>query len=411
MAKICPKLMTGNGRDIKVILILNPGSSTIKFALYSLKKSLNVLYRGKVADIGGAAKVTIYNADNTVIYSAAVKVADHRAAFSLVFKHSLQLESDKTIAAVGHRVVHGGHIFDGAVVIDDDVIRDIASLQPLATLHQQNSLLAIELVEQTWPGTRQIACFDTAFHHSMPKVEQQVAIDKELVTEEVRRYGFHGLSYQYIAQQLPHYMGKKLADSRVIVAHLGNGASLCAMTNRQSRATTMSFSPLDGLTMGTRCGSIDPGLLLYLQQHKNICLEKLSDSLNYQSGLKALSGGSSDMQTLLASSRTEDKNAVEHFVYQLTKHIGAMAAAIAGVDAIVFTGGIGENSALLRQQVCQQMSWLGLELDKAANQACHPLISKKGSKVTVWAIPTNEERYIAEQVTNLLVDDVSMKLA
>jgi acetate kinase len=272
-------------------------------------------------------------------------------------------------------------------------------------LHQPHNLAAISALLKSMPSTPQVACFDTAFHRTQPALAQCFAIPRRFADEGVRHYGFHGLSYEYIASVLPK-AEPSLADARVIVAHLGSGASLCALHNGYSIATTMGFSPLDGLVMGTRCGSIDPGVLLYLMKRHNMDSNALEQLLYYQSGLLGVSGISNDMRTLLASDDPHAKEAVELFVYRAGREIGSLAAALGGLDALVFTGGIGEHSAVIREQVCRQASWLGLDLDGSANEAAATRISTLDSRVSAWVVPTDENLMIAQHTLRQVNFDI-----
>jgi len=297
--------------------------------------------------------------------------------------------------------VHSLH-FSEPVLVDTNVLTKLEALVPLAPLHQPHSLAVIRAVRDAMPTLPQIACFDTAFHRTQPAVAQAFALPRRLTDESVRRYGFHGLSYEYIASALPT-LEPGLADARVIVAHLGSGASMCAMRGGRSVATTMSFTPLDGLVMGTRCGNLDPGVLLYLMDRHGLDARALEKLLYHESGLLGVSGISSDMRTLLASDEPSAKEAIELFVYRIGRELGSLAAALGGLDALVFTGGIGERSAVVRAQICRQAAWLGLELDGVGNERHGPRLSTPASKVTAWVLPTDEDLIIArhtlQQVT------------
>ena len=388
-----------------MILVINSGSSSIKFALYDAEASLTLLYSGQISAIGGASTLLLLNADALPIKNHALVLDNHHDALVLLFQELDNVIKDKKIFAVGHRVVHGGNKYSQPVMISDTVIDDLESLIPLAELHQPHNIAAIKLIAKKWPDLAQVACFDTAFHHSLPLFEQKIALDKRLLGDEIRRYGFHGLSYHYIANALPEYLGDVAAEGRIIVAHLGAGASLCAMKNRQSVATTMSFTPLDGLTMATRCGSLDPGVLLYLLKQKGMTVEQLSTSLNHHSGLKALSGLSGDMQELLASESDDAQSAVDYFVYQVCRQIGSMAATLGGLDALVFTAGIGEHAVEIRKRICEKSEWLGLTLDEQKNQQGISQINTDDSDASIWVIATDEEKLIASQTLQCLSPD------
>ncbi len=307
------------------------------------------------------------------------------------------------LAAAGHRVVHGGKKFTQPVRVDDGVLADLESLVPLAPLHQPHNLAAIRAVASHAPKLPQVACFDTSFHRTQPAVAQQFALPRELTTSGIQRYGFHGLSYEYIAARLLE-VDDHAATGRTIVAHLGNGASLCAMRGGVSVATIMGFTPLDGLAMGTRCGAIDPGVLLYLMNQNGMDAPSLEKLLTQESGLLGVSGISSDMRTLLEKESTDAHaaEAIELFVYRIAREIGSLAAALGGLDALVFTGGIGEHAPSIRARVCRAASWLGLDFDERSNEQAGPRLSSSTSRVSAWVIPTNEELMIAQHTQHLL---------
>ena len=308
------------------------------------------------------------------------------------------------LIAAGHRVVHGGSRFTSPARIDPSVIDELQCLVPLAPLHQPHNLAAIAAISKLHPDLPQVACFDTAFHHTQPEIAAAFALPHAITAQGVRRYGFHGLSYEYIAGVLPDVAGP-VADGRVVVAHLGSGASLCAMHRRQSVATTMGFTALDGLVMGTRSGSLDPGVLLYLIQEKGMTPQAVSDLLYHSSGLLGVSGISDDMRTLLASDDPLATRAIALFVYRFSQELGSLAASLGGMDALVFTAGIGEHAPEIRRRACQQASWLGIELDDAANASGAARISTPASKVSAWVIPTNEDLMIARHTWQLTEGD------
>jgi acetate kinase len=296
--------------------------------------------------------------------------------------------------AVGHRVVHGGEQFAAPVLVDDPILDQLEKLAPLAPLHQPHNLAPIRVIGRIAPNVAQVACFDTAFHRSQPPVSQIYALPRDLSATGVKRYGFHGLSYDYIASVLPGLVGDA-ARGRVVVAHLGNGCSMCAMRDGESVATTMGFTALEGLPMGTRSGAIDPGVILYLLTERAMSVADVSDLLYHRSGLLGMSGISNDMRTLLASNAREAADAVDLFVYRITRELGSLAAALGGLDVLVFTAGIGEHAAPVRARVCENAAWLGIRLDAAANLSGDPRISTADSPVSVWVVPTNEELMIA----------------
>ncbi len=387
----------------RAILVINAGSSSIKFAIFictEASKGLAVAYRGQIDGIGQHASFEVNSTRPGI--QATVSLANERLAIQThddalwtlldwIDEHAAHVR----FVAAGHRVLHGSTAYGGPVIIDAKVIARIEELVPLAPLHQAHNLAAIKALQNIKPDLAQVACFDTAFHRTMPPVAQAFALPRALSEEGVRRYGFHGLSYEYVASVLPEYLGEA-AEGRVVVAHLGHGASLCAMKGRRSIATTMTFTPLDGLPMGTRCGSIDPAVVLYLLREKGMDVSAVSDLLQHRSGLLGLSGISGDIRELLASDSPRAAEAVEQFVYWVGRELGSLVAALGGLDALVFTAGIGEHAAGIRAQVCQDAAWLGVRLDESANARHGPGISAEDSPVSAWVIPTNEELIIAQ---------------
>jgi len=309
---------------------------------------------------------------------------------------------DHRLIAAGHRVVHGGSLYTAPVRIDASVTAELRRLIPLAPLHQPHNLAAIAAVSKLHPALPQIACFDTAFHHTEPEVATAFALPRRLAAEGIRRYGFHGLSYEYIASVLPDILGPAEADGRVVVAHLGAGASMCAMHRRKSVATTMGFTALDGLPMGSRSGSLDPGVILYLIQEKGMTAAEVGDLLYHDSGLLGVSGISDDMRTLLASDDPHAKEAIDLFVYRVGRELGSLAGALGGLDALVFTAGIGEHAAEIRRRVCEDAAWLDVDLDETANATGSPRITRAGSRTSVWVIPTDEDLMIARHTWKVL---------
>ncbi|MDO9164426.1 MAG: acetate/propionate family kinase [Methylococcaceae bacterium] len=389
------------------LLVINAGSSSIKFTLYGLVENhhLVVELNGQVAGIGDQGQFTASDAagDSLVVQQLPPHSADkHSQAFEVIYQWLLGYLQGRTLVAVGHRIVHGGQLYAAPVLIDDRVFKHLEALIPLAPLHQPHNLAPIRELQKISPTLPQIACFDTAFHFTQPEVAHRLALPRKFTEAGLRRYGFHGLSYEYIANLLPQL---KLAGARVIVAHLGSGASLCALKDGRSVATSMGFSPLDGLVMGTRCGSLDPGVLLYLMDHYQMDARALEKLLYFQSGLLGISGISSDMTSLLASSDPHACEAVESFVYRVTRELGSLAAALGGLDALIFTGGIGEHSVIIRQRICQQAAWLGVGLDDNANQQQEPrfCISKAASTVATWVVQTDENLMIARHTLKLLI--------
>ena len=379
-------------------LILNAGSSSLKFSIYIDGDEIPEV-SGLIDRIGAGApaEIKLKDAAGAPLSAGDVgTVADHGEALRVAIRAMGVHYPDRTIKAVGHRVVHGGPDFAAPVMIDDAVQAALEALVPLAPLHQPHCLAGIRAARAAFPGATQIACFDTAFHRTMPRVNEIYAIPHEFYDQGIRRYGFHGLSYDYIASALRE-ADPALAAGRVVVAHLGNGASLCAMQDGKSVMTSMGFSALDGLVMGTRCGKIDPGVLLYLLD-QGMDSKALSDMLYRQSGLLGLSGISNDMRTLLASDDPRAVEAVACFVASLQRGIAEMAAAMGGIDGIVFTAGIGENAAAIRAQVCDGLGWMGVTLDAGANEGGGETISPPGSPVQVKVIPTREDLVILRAV-------------
>jgi acetate kinase len=382
-----------------VVLVVNAGSSSIKFATFasgSSRDDLRPVAKGEIAEVRSNARFVVRDADGVVVHEISTPVAvdgfDQHAALASVFDWLVTQAT--AVRAIGHRVVHGGDRYTAPVVVTDAVLDDLAVLIPLAPLHQAHNLDPIHEARKRWPGVLQVACFDTAFHVTQPAVARAVALPREITALGVRRYGFHGLSYEFIAGRLPHELGER-HDGKVVVAHLGNGASLCALVDGRSVATTMGFSVLDGLVMGTRCGTLDAGVVLYLMQHLHFDAARLTETLYHRSGLLGVSGSSGDMAVLLASDDPKAAEAVDLFVYRLVTEIGALAAAMGGLDALVFTAGIGEHAAPIRARVATGCAWLGAVLDARANDAGRTLFHAPASKVHLAMIPTDEERMIA----------------
>jgi acetate kinase len=381
-----------------VILVLNAGSSSIKFSLFDAgSQALHMLMRGQVEGLYTSPRFVAKDAQGAEIGAKAwgdsVELG-HGGAVAHLIEFLQGQRADHRLVAVGHRVVHGGLKFTSAVRVRPEVIAELATLSPLAPLHQPHNLKPIEVVARLRPELPQVACFDTAFHRTQPEVAQAFALPRSITDRGVRRYGFHGLSYEYIAGVLAEF-DAQAAAGRTVVAHLGNGSSMCALVGGRSVASTMGFTAVDGLPMGTRCGSLDPGVVLYLMDELGMDARAIEDLIYKQSGLLGVSGISSDMRSLLVSDDERAHFAVELFTYRSGREIGSLAAAAGGLDALVFTAGIGEHAPSIRERVCRDAAWLGVELDPAANQAGGPRISAAGSKVPVWVIPTNEEVMIA----------------
>ncbi len=382
-----------------VILTLNAGSSSLKFALY--KGADEMILRGVVEEVGHAPHVSLTAPRMRRLDPPDLAGRSYEAGLDTLLQWlNARLDGD-AIGAVGHRIVHGGRRFLDPVRIDETVLAELDALVPLAPLHQPHNLAAIRAVARTQPALPQVGCFDTAFHRTMPAVATRLALPRALGDAEMRRYGFHGLSYEFIAGQL-RQVAPALARGRVIVAHLGSGASLCAMRDGRSVETTMGFSTLDGLVMSTRPGGLDAGAVLYLMQSRGMTAKAVEDLLYHQSGLLGVSGISGDIRKLAATARPEAREAVELFTYRIAGETGRLAAALGGLDGLVFTAGIGEHDAALRAEVCRRLAWLGVVPDPAANKAGHGRISADASPIEVWIVPTDEEAVIARH-THALV--------
>ncbi|MDR2165618.1 MAG: acetate/propionate family kinase [Zoogloeaceae bacterium] len=389
----------------KAILTINAGSSSIKFALFPVARELEqtAVISGQIEGIGTpAAKLAAKDNEGGKLANENLPIANpnHQQAFDHLFKWFGAHAAVWEIAAVGHRVVHGGEHFSKPLKLDRETITKLTELIPLAPLHQPHNLAGISAIAALMPTTPQIGCFDTAFHRSQPNVAQIYGLPRHLTAGGVRRYGFHGLSYEFIARVLPDHSPR--AEGRVIIAHLGNGASMAAMVGRKGVATTMGFTAVEGLVMGTRVGSIDPGVLLYLLENKGMDVKEITRLLYKESGLLGISGLSQDMRDLLSSDKPEAQEAVDLFCYRIARETGSLAAAAGGLDALVFTGGIGENAAEIRRRVALLTAWLGIKLDPEANARREIRISAPDSNVDVLVVPTNEEWMIAHHTQTLL---------
>jgi acetate kinase len=394
----------------KYLLVINAGSSSIKFTVYQKDVSTGQLVTdaaGQIDGIGSQPGFTVRSAEGVLLIERMLsddETHNHTEAINIILSWLWEYFGNGTLLAVGHRVVHGGQTYSAPVLIDATVLAKLETLIPLAPLHQPHNLATIRVLLESMPSLPQVACFDTAFHRTQPDVAQRFAIPRRFTHEGIRHYGFHGLSYEYIASILPT-LEPTLADARIIIAHLGSGASLCALHKGRSIATTMGFSPLDGLVMGTRCGNIDPGVLIYLMDCHNMDARALEQLLYYESGLLGVSEISNDMRTLLASDDPRAQEAIELFVYRVGREIGSLASALGGLDAVIFTGGIGEHSAAIRAKVCRQAAWLGLELDDSANAATATRISKPDSRLSAWIVPTDENLMIAHHTLRQVTFD------
>ena len=387
------------------ILVINAGSSSIKFELFAVAgdAQLDRRLRGQIEGIGSRPRLSARDGEGKLLVdevSASGRVPDVPAAIERLQAWIKEFGRGQPPTAVGHRIVHGGPLYDRPVRISAEVIRNLQGFVPLAPLHQPNNLAPVEAIHRRRPEVLQVACFDTAFHRRHGELADRYAIPEKLYQDGVRRYGFHGLSYEYIAQMLPT-LAPNVAEGRVVVAHLGSGASMCALRGRSSIDSTMGFTALDGLPMGTRPGQLDPGVVLYLHQ-RGMSTEAVQNLLYKECGLKGLSGISNDVRDLLASADPRARLAIDYFVYRIAKELGALACALGGLDALIFTAGIGENSPAVRKAVLQRIAWLGFELDEAANEANRTAISKPASRLLALVIPTNEELMIARHTLRLL---------
>ena len=387
-----------------VILVLNAGSSSIKFSMFAVPsrgQDLALRYRGAFDGIGSDPRFVVADTDGRRVVDQAVagprvRAGDHETVLPVLHEWIAGHTDDLRVAAVGHRVVHGGEQFAAPVLIDDAILDQLEKLAPLAPLHQPHNLAPIRVISRIEPDLPQVACFDTAFHRAQPPVSQLYALPRDLTATGIKRYGFHGISYEYIASVLPAIVGDA-ARGGVVAAHLGNGCSMCAMRDGKSVATTMGFTAVEGLPMGTRSGAIDPGVILYLLTERGMSVGDVTDLLYRRSGLLGVSGISNDMRELLASKSPRAAEAIEYFVYRAVREIGSLAGATGGIDALVFTAGIGENSPVIRQRICRGLAWLGVALEHSANERGRGCISPAGRSPSTWVIPTDEERVIASE--------------
>ena len=382
------------------ILVINAGSSSVKFSVFTANNSALslVLSARAIRLFHQDAQLEIFDNNKQqlltqVLADISIQPANHTVAVEF-FLGWLSQQAELNVRAVGHRIVHGGPKYSCPVLINDEVYADLQSYQPLAPLHQQHNLAPVNTVKTLYQDLPQVACFDTAFHQTQSMDAKQFAIPQRYFDEGIRRYGFHGLSYEYIVNHLQ--TEKDISDKKIVIAHLGNGASMCAVSNGQSIATTMSFTPLDGLMMGTRCGDLDPGVVLYLLSQYSLSIEEVSDLLYKRSGLLGISNESNNMRKLLESTTESAKQAVEMFCYQVNRHLGVLVAELGGLDQLVFTAGIGENSAVIREKICRLATWAGIQIDKNANSANQETINIQESDVEISVIHTNEALMIAK---------------
>jgi acetate kinase len=386
-------------------LVLNAGSSSLKFSVFrrSDGQTWDIAARGQIEGIGTSPRLSAKDAQGEVLADQALDAAvrDGNAAIEALAGWLRSKWGGSRVLGVGHRVVHGGVRYGRPVQVTREVLQELYELVPLAPLHQPYNLAAIEAAFERLPEVPQVACFDTGFHQGRSKVSELVPLPKDICQSGLQRYGFHGLSYEYIASVLPE-VAPEIANGRVIVAHLGSGASFCALREGRSVDNSLGFTALDGLCMGTRPGALDPGVVLYLFQTLGLSAKEVETILYKKSGLLGISGISNDMRELLGSSEPGAQLAVDYFVYRAAKEIGALTAVLGGIDGLVFTAGIGENSPEVRRRICEASAWLGVELDSEANANRGPRISTPRSKVSTWVIPTNEELMIARHTGRLL---------
>lgn len=389
----------------QVILTLNAGSSSLKFALFAAnREGVTPRLRGKIENIGSAPHMVAVDAEGVALVDrhwAADAALEHEAFLAPLLEWIDEQLGEDRLAAIGHRVVHGGAAFSSPVVVSEAVLTALDALSPMAPLHQPHNLAAIRAAQAARPDLPQVACFDTAFHSGHADVVTRFALPRGWHEQGVRRYGFHGLSYEYVAKRL-QTLDPALLAGKVLVAHLGAGASLCAIKAGRSIDTTMGFTALDGLVMGTRCGALDPGVILYLQQQAGLAPGAVEDLLYAQSGLLGVSGVSSDMRALLASEDPNARQAIDLFVFRIAREAGGLVSSLGGLDGLVFTGGIGENAAEIRAAVAQGLAWTGLVLDHGANEKGLGRISHGDSKIAAWVVPTDEEVMIARHVLEVL---------
>ncbi|MEZ5539222.1 MAG: acetate/propionate family kinase [Pseudomonadales bacterium] len=388
------------------ILVLNAGSSSIKFSLFAVEEGVPaLLLNGQLDGLFSTSRFKAKTAEGSVLREYAWpdnQPLGHEKAIVYLNDFLQEFAAEYKMIAVGHRVVHGGAVYEKPVRITQDILVELEFFCDLAPLHQPHNVKLIRLFSEKFPDLPQVACFDTAFHHTQSTVASAFALPPSITEKGVRRYGFHGLSYEYIASVALPRFAPELTDKKVVVLHLGNGVSLCAMQSGKSVATTMGFSALDGVPMSSRCGSLDPGVILYLLNALRMSADEIEKLLYQQSGLLGVSGESSDMRELLESHSASAQFAVELFVYRIAREIGSLAAALGGLDALVFTAGIGENAAIIREKISKACAWLGVDIDAASNAKHQQCVSTEDSRVSVWVIPTNEELMIAQHAIKTL---------
>lgn len=384
------------------LVVINSGSSSIKFAIYTLNKDLKCLYSGVVENLQNEPLFKLFDQSNHLIRENQFhQINDYKYYFELLFNALKSNSLGIQIVAAGHRVVHGSNFFNAPVIVTSNVITQLKSLIPYAPLHQPYNLEAIEIIAHLYPDLKQIACFDTSFHTTHPPVADRFGLPRYLIEEGIKRYGFHGLSYEYIMHQL-RLMDAQKAQGRIIIAHLGNGASLCAVKEGRCIDSTMGFTAMDGLVMGTRCGNLDPGVVLYLLQSKGMTPEEIQHLLYKESGLLGVSGTTSNMQQLLNNQSIAAQEAIELFVYRIRRELGALIAVLGGIDTMIFTGGIGEHAWQIREAICEKNEWVGIHINPMNNKTNQSAIHDPQSQVDVLVIPTHEEWMIAHHCYNLI---------
>jgi acetate kinase len=390
----------------ETILVINAGSSSIKFSAFAIiGDRLEPLAAGQVEGIGTAPRFVARNGGGTLIkessWQPVVAGQGHANAFAVISGWLRAYLAGQDLLAVGHRVVHGGPSLSAPLLIDNTVMETLEAIVPLMPLHLPHNLTAIRAIATTQPELPQVACFDTAFHRHHPQVADRYGLPWQLYEQGLRRYGFHGISYEYIVKRMAQ-AAPEIAKGRVVIAHLGSGASLCAVKNGRSIDTTMGFSALDGLLMGTRCGALDPGVLLYLLRERGMTADRIETLLYQESGLLGISGISNDLRDLIDNPEPRAQQAIDYFVYRVGQGLGAMTAALGGLDALVFTAGIGEHSDEIRRRICSDAAWLGIDLSAAANARNDDRISPVGHSPSVWVIATDEEWMIARHTLNCI---------
>lgn len=387
---------------LQQLVVINSGSSSIKFAVYEFHHTLKKSLSGYIQNIGSSPELNIFDETNSLIkHEQLAKTASYSDFYQRLISAFESNQFNYRVAAVGHRVVHGGAKYQLPIIVDTDAIQYLKSLIPFAPLHQPYNIEAIESIKTAFPHLPQVACFDTAFHTSHPLVADCFGLPRDFLEHGIKRYGFHGLSYEYIMQKFGE-MNPTDKNKRIVVAHLGNGASMCAIKQGKSLDSTMGFTALDGLIMGTRCGNLDPGVVLYLMQYKHMSPQEIENMLYKKSGLLGVSGISSNMKILLEDASEFAKEAIDLYIYRIQRELGALTAILSGLDVLIFTGGIGEHAWQIREEVCSHFKWLGMELDQENNKNNQPMLHQVKSKIKIYAIPTNEEMMIANHTYSLV---------